>query len=112
MVKTMSSRFASERDFVARFLYPSLKEASSELGVSDVIDFSIEKRVDGIADLVAERGGERIFVIEAKFKKKVGTVERDIEPRDPLVVSQAVQYAVIGGFPFYATCNVKRLILF
>ena len=111
-MKVLSSRFASERDFVARYLFPTLKTASEELGVSDIVDLYVEKAVDGIADLVAEKAGKQLFVIEAKFKKKVGSVERDIEPRDPDVIRQAVQYAALGGFPFYATCNVKRLILF
>lgn len=107
-----SNRFVSERDFVARYLLPTLKTASEEMGVSDIVEIYIEKSVDGIADLVAEKAGKHLFVIEAKFKKKVGSVERDIEPRDPEVIRQAVQYAVYGAFPFYCTCNVKRLILF
>jgi len=108
----LSRRFAGERDFVAQFLLPRLKEAAGVLGVSDVVDFAVEKPVDGYADLAAERAGKRLFVIEAKFKKRVGRVERDIEPRDPDVIGQAANYAVLGGYPFYATCNVKRLVLF
>ena len=107
-----AKRFVSERDFVARFLYPSLQAASSELGTSEIVDIFIEKRINGIPDIVVEKAGKSLFIIEAKFKKKVGSIERDIEPRDPFVVAQAVQYANFGGFPFYATCNVNRLVLF
>jgi len=56
--------------------------------------------------------GRRLFVLEAKFRKTTGGGVRDIEPRDPDVVRQAVEYAVHGGFPFYLTCNTKRVILF
>jgi type I restriction-modification system DNA methylase subunit len=73
----------------------------------------VDARVDGgIADLYADRAGKRLFVLEAKFRKKAGVVERDIEPRDPEVVRQAVGYAVNGGFPYYLTCNTRRVILF
>lgn len=105
-------KFASERDFVARFLYPCLQEASSELGISESMDIFIEKKINGIPDVVVEKDGKSLFIIEAKFKKKIGSIERDIEPRDPSVVGQAIQYANFGGFPFYATCNVNRLVLF
>jgi hypothetical protein len=50
-------RFASERDFVARFLLPKLKEASELMGVSGVIDFYVEKPVNGTPDLTVEKGG-------------------------------------------------------
>jgi type I restriction enzyme M protein len=106
------ARFASERDFVAQFLLPKLKEAAGVVGVADVTDFHVEKRINGTPDLTAERGGKRLFIIEAKFKKKVAKIERDIEPRDPDVVGQAANYATLGGFPYYSTCNSKRLILF
>jgi len=96
---SIMQRFVGERDFVSRFLLPQLKDAAANLGVSDLVDFFIDKRVDGFADLVAERAGQPLFVVEAKFKKKVGAVERDIEPRDPDVIGQAVQYAALGGFP-------------
>jgi type I restriction-modification system DNA methylase subunit len=105
-------RYASERDFVARFLLPKLREAAERLGVADVVDFFFEKPINGTPDLTAEKGGRGLFVVEAKFKKKVGRVQRDIEPRDPEVVRQALDYAGWGGFPYYATCNVRRLILF
>jgi len=108
----LSGRFVSERDFVASYLLPRLREAARLLGVSDVIDFHVEPTIDGKPDLIAEKAGKRLFVVEAKFKKKVGRVERDIEPRDPDVINQAVNYAVFGGFPYYATCNSKRLILY
>ncbi|MCI4345569.1 MAG: N-6 DNA methylase, partial [Thermoplasmata archaeon] len=73
----------------------------------------MEPRAEGgPPDLTIRRGGRGVLVVEAKFKKKVGRVERDIEPRDPEVVEQAIRYAVRDGFPFYATCNVRRLILF
>jgi len=105
-------RFASERDFVANYILPKLKEASRILGVANVVDFHVEKRVNGVADLTAEKGGKGLFVLEAKFKKKVGRVEHDIEPRDPAVINQAVNYAALGGFPYYLTCNTKRIVLF
>ena len=90
-----------------------MKEAATAMGVSDILDFHFDVPVDGgIADLFAEKSGKRLFVVEAKFKKKAGRVERDIEPRDPEVVDQAVRYAVYGGFPFYLTCNTKRIILY
>jgi type I restriction enzyme M protein len=105
--------YMSERDFVANFLLPKFRAASSDLGVGDVVVFHVDARVDGgIADLYAARAGKRLFVLEAKFRKKAGVVERDIEPRDPEVVRQAVGYAVNGGFPYYLTCNTRRVILF
>jgi type I restriction-modification system DNA methylase subunit len=105
--------YMSERDFVANFLLPKFRAASSDLGVGDVVVFHVDARVDGgIADLYADRAGKRLFVLEAKFRKKAGVVERDIEPRDPEVVRQAVGYAVNGGFPYYLTCNTRRVILF
>jgi len=104
--------YASERDFVASFLLPKLREAAERLGFLNVIDFHVEKAVDGIPDLSAEKGGKGLFIVEAKFKKKVARVERDIEPLDPDVVEQAVKYAAIGGFPYFTTCNTKRIVLF
>lgn len=108
------SKYKSERDFVARFLLPKLDEAARVLGYGDLIDPSMEpqKHGGGIPDLVAYKGGQGLYVIEAKFKKKVGNVERDIEPRDPEVIQQAVNYAASGGYRWYATSNEKRLILF
>ncbi|MBI2125902.1 MAG: N-6 DNA methylase, partial [Thaumarchaeota archaeon] len=107
-----ASRYASERDFVANYVLPELKEAAKTLEVSDIVEFHVEKPVNGTADLTADRGGRGLFLIEAKFKKKVGKVTHDIEPRDPAVITQAANYAVNGGYGYYATCNVKRLILF
>jgi len=80
--------------------------------VADVVNFYMEKSVNGTPDLSVEKGGKGLFTIEAKFKKKAGRIERDIEPLDPEVVHQAVMYAVSGGFPYYATCNTKRIVLF
>jgi len=103
----------SERDFVSRYLYPKIDEAVGVLGLNDVVKLYIDARVNGgIADLYAERSGKRLLVLEAKFKKKAGMIERDIEPRDPDVIEQAVEYAAKGGFPYYLTCNVRRIILF
>jgi len=108
-----ATRFVSERDFVAQFLLPRLKEATRLIQVANIIDFHVEKRMNGgTADLVVEKGGRGLFLIEAKFKKKVARIERDIEPRDPEVIQQAVNYAAIGGYPYYVTANSKRLILF
>jgi len=106
------TRFASERDFVATYLFPELKEAAKQIGVVDVLDFHVEKPINGTPDLTAEKGGRGLFIVEAKFKKKIGRIERDIEPRDPAVIAQAINYAAIGGFPYYATCNSKRIVLF
>ena len=111
-MSTENRVFASERDFVASFLLPKLREAADRLGFLNVIDFHVEKSVDGIPDLSAEKGGKGLFIVEAKFKKKVAKVERDIEPLDPDVVDQAVKYAAIGGFPYFTTCNTKRIVLF
>ncbi|MEM3386386.1 MAG: N-6 DNA methylase [Nitrososphaerales archaeon] len=105
-------RYRSERDFVANYVLPRLKEAAERLGVAGVVDFHVEPSIDGRPDLTAERGGRGIFVLEAKFRKKVGRVERDIEPRDPDVINQAVGYAALGGFPYYLTCNARRIVLF
>ena len=66
----------------------------------------------GWADVTVSLGGKEVLVIEAKFHKKSGSIERDIEPRDPEVIKQAVGYAANGGFPYYATCNINRLVLF
>ncbi len=106
------SEYASERDFVANYLLPELKEAAKEIGILDSIEFHVEKPVNGIADLTAEKSGKRLFLIEAKFKRKGGNIERNIEPRDPEVVKQAASYAMMGGYPYYATCNTKRVIIF
>jgi type I restriction-modification system DNA methylase subunit len=108
----LSKRYVSEEDLRANYLLPRLQEASRLIGVSDIVDFHLGERVNGTADITAEKSGKRVLVIEAKFKKKTGRIERDIEPRDPDVVNQAINYAVFGGFPYYATCNSKRLILF
>src|SRR3972149_3775275 len=106
-------KYRSERDFVASSLLPSFKEAAKKLGMSELLEFHVDERVDGgIADLTAERAGRRLFLVEAKFKRKVGKIERDIEPRDPDVIGKAVNYATNGGFPYYATCNSKRLVLY
>lgn len=80
--------------------------------MADVIDFFIQKPVDGAPDLTAERGGRGLFIVEAKFNKRVARIERDIDPRDPDAIVQAFRYAGLGGFPYYATCNRKRLVLF
>jgi type I restriction-modification system DNA methylase subunit len=107
------SKWRSERDFVANFVLPMFKEAAKMLGVANDVSFHVDARVDGgIADLYAEKSGRRLFVLEAKFKKQAGRIERDIEPRDPEVVKQAVDYAANGGFPYYLTCNTRRVILF
>jgi hypothetical protein len=107
------TRFASERDFVARYLLPSLKRAISIMNLAKKIDVFIEKPTDvGIPDLTVERGGKGVLVVEAKFMKKVGKIQRDIDPRDPSVIKQAFSYAGFAGFPFFATCNSKRLVLF
>jgi len=102
----------SEQDFVANYLLPKLKEASGIIGVRELVEFHVNEQVDGIADLTVERAGKRLLVIEAKFRKKIGKIERDIEPRDPDVIGQAVGYAAKGGFSYYATCNAKRMVLF
>jgi len=108
-----SDDYASERDFVARYLLRSLEDALKVVGVENTVDIYIEKSVDGgTPDLSVECAGRGLFLIEAKFKKKVGHIIRDIEPRDPAVIEQAVRYAAVGGYPFYATCNAKRLILY
>lgn len=107
----MPALLVSESDFVTNRLFFDLKVASKQLDVQ--LDFHTEKRIDGgKADLVAERFGKGVLVLEAKFKKKVGRIERLIEPRDPDVVAQAVNYASLGGYPYYATCNPKRLVLY
>ncbi len=109
----MSTRLVSEPDFVANRLLPKFKEAAGVLNVLSQIDYHVEKRINGDrADLVAERAGKGLFVLEAKYKKKVGNIERDIEPRDPEVVKQAANYATLGGYLYYGTCNLKRIVLF
>ncbi|MDG6995818.1 MAG: N-6 DNA methylase [Nitrososphaerota archaeon] len=110
----MSVRFVSEDDFVANQLLPELKEGAKELGLDGILDFHKNVRIDDIgwADVTVSKGGKEILVVEAKFKKKSGKLERDIEPRDPEVIKQAVSYAANGGFPYYATCNATRLVLF
>ena len=105
--------FRSERDLVAKFLLRKLDDAAKNLGFEDVIDIHMEPHNKiGIPDLTAEKGGRGLYVIEAKFKKKFKNIERDIEPRDPAVIKQARDYAIDNGYPWYATANEKRLILF
>jgi len=109
----MSTRLVSEPDFVANHLLPKFKEVAGVLNVLNQVDYHVEKRIDGgRADLVAERAGKGLLVLEAKYKKKVGLVARDIEPRDPEVVAQAANYATLGGYMYFGTCNLKRIILF
>ncbi len=109
----MPAQLVSESDFVTNRLFFDLKTAAKGLGMDRIIDLHTEVRIDGgKADLVVEHSMKRTLVLEAKYKKKIGRVERLIEPRDPDVVAQAVQYATLGGYPFYATCNPKRLVLF
>jgi len=93
-------RYHSERDFVANYIFLRLKEASRIIGLSDIIDFHVETPINGIADLTADRLGKRLFVLEAKFKK-TGKVEHDIEPRDPDVINQAVNY--FGPYSFISS---------
>lgn len=102
-------RYTSERDFVARYILRKMEEAVGVLDLKGIVRLSIETKVDGgTADLCADRSGKRLLVLEAKFKKN----DRDIEPRDPEVIKQAVGYAVHGGFPYYLTTNTRRIILF
>jgi hypothetical protein len=104
--------YVSERDFVANYLLPSFRDAAKELGLSEVVGLHMDAPVDGIADLTIDRAGKRLLVVEAKFKKKAGKIEYDIEPRDPAIIDQALMYAAKGGYPYYATCNSKRFTLF
>jgi type I restriction-modification system DNA methylase subunit len=104
--------FVSEQDFVSTWLLPRLREAANVVAGPGMIDFHVNRKVNGWADLTVEKGGKRVLVVEAKFKKKVGRVERDIEPRDPEAVRQAAGYALDGGFHYYATCNARRMVLF
>lgn len=109
----MSGQYASERDFIAQFILPNLRRAADTLGISDVMKFAVDKKIHNLVmDLDALRTGNPVFVLEAKFKKGSGKFEIDIEPRDPEVVDQAVHYAALGGYPYYITCNTKRLILY
>ena len=87
-IKVLLLPYASERDFVARFILPKLQEAGQSLGVHDVVDIYFEKTQNGTPDISIENGGKRLFLIEAKFRKKIGKLERDIEPRDPAVIDQ------------------------
>jgi type I restriction-modification system DNA methylase subunit len=105
-------KLVSEPDFVANVLLPKIKEAAIHLNYT-TLDFHVEKRINGgRADLVIEKAGKGLLVLEAKYKMKVSGIVRDIEPRDPEVIKQAIEYANIGGYPFYGTCNQKRIILF
>jgi len=109
----MSSKPVSEQDFVSNFILQKFREGAGVLKVLDKIDFHVEKPIDGgRADLAIDRGGRGLLVVEAKFKKKIAHIERDSEPRDPEVITQAVNYANIGGYPYYCTCNAKRIVLF
>jgi methylase of polypeptide subunit release factors len=109
---SQTTGFVSEQDFVSTWLLPKLREAANVVESPGLLDFHINKKVNGWADLTVEKAGKRVLVVEAKFKKKIGRVERDIEPRDPEVVRQAAGYALDGGFHYYATCNAKRMVLF
>ncbi|MEN3062220.1 MAG: N-6 DNA methylase [Candidatus Methanosuratincola petrocarbonis] len=107
----MPTQFDSESDFVVNCLHSYLKKADEKLGLG--LNIIPEKRIErGKADLVIEKPGKRFLVIEAKYKKKVGGVEHLIDPREQSVIDQAREYASLGGYPYYATCNPKRLILF
>uniref|UniRef100_A0A7C3EQV0 Restriction endonuclease type IV Mrr domain-containing protein n=1 Tax=Candidatus Methanomethylicus mesodigestus TaxID=1867258 RepID=A0A7C3EQV0_9CREN len=95
----MPALLVSESDFVTYRLFFEIKVASKALGVE--LDFHTEKRIDGVkTDLVVERAGRGVLVLEAKYKKIANRIERLIEPRDPDVVAQAVNYATLGGYPF------------
>jgi hypothetical protein len=107
------ARFVSEQDFVSGWLLPRLREAANVVQAPGLMDFHVNKKVNhGWADLTVEKGGKGLLVVEAKFKKTVGKVDRDIEPRDPDVVRQAAGYALDGGYRYYATCNARRMVLF
>jgi type I restriction-modification system DNA methylase subunit len=110
----LSQQFLSEDDFIANRLLPDLKDGAKELKMETTLDFHKNVRIKdvGWADVTVSLGGREVLVIEAKFRKKSGSVERDIEPRDPEVIRQALGYAANGGFPYYATCNTGRLVLF
>jgi type I restriction-modification system DNA methylase subunit len=109
----MLNKPVSEQDFVSNFILQKFREGAGVLKILDKIDFHVEKPIDGArADLVVDRGGKGMLVLEAKFKKKIAHIERDIEPRDPEVIAQAINYANIGGYPYYCTCNAKRIVLF
>jgi type I restriction-modification system DNA methylase subunit len=109
----MSVKLVSESDLVASQLLPKLKDAATTLGFKDILEFHTEQPINGgRADLVVKKGGRGLLVLEAKYKKKIGRVERLIEPRDPEVVRQAMEYANLGGYPNYCTCNPKRLVMF
>jgi hypothetical protein len=81
----MLDRFVSERDFVTGFILPRFKEASKVLGKGDVVDFHVEKPVDGITDLTAERGGRGLFVLEDVYSIQ-------------LFAAATYVPAVLGGF--------------
>lgn len=114
------NRYASELDWVSQFLIPRLNEACQRMGISEHVEFHDNESIQGTgpkggtgkADLTARFQGRRSLVVEAKFVKRIGRIERPIDPRDPDVIDQAERYAVKGGFPFYATCNASRLVLF
>jgi type I restriction-modification system DNA methylase subunit len=109
----MLNKPVSEQDFVSNFILQKFREGAGILKVLDKIDFHVEKPIDGgRADMVVDRGGKGMLVLEAKFKKKIAHIERDIEPRDPEVITQAINYANIGGYPYYCTCNARRIVLF
>lgn len=112
--------FASESDWVSAFLMPRLDEAAAQMQLREQLTFHNNETIagagpkggDGRPDLTVRFSGRRCLAIEAKFIKKVGPITRPIDPRNPEVVDQAERYAVKGGFPFYATCNATRIVLF
>jgi hypothetical protein len=54
----MPISLVSEPDFVANILLPRVKEAAGALKISSLMEFHVEKRINGDkADLVAERAG-------------------------------------------------------
>lgn len=66
----------------------------------------------GYADIVIETDdGTPFLVIEAK-REPVDEPDRNIDPYSPVVIDQAVGYAVTLGAPYFATYNGNRLVLF
>lgn len=65
----------------------------------------------GRADIaILKSGGKPYLILETK--RKAARVQRDIDPLNPAVIAQALNYAVQSGAPYFATANPGYVAVF
>jgi len=109
----IDARYVSEAEFVDRFLLYKINQfaVSNNLNLELQVEESLNAKGrlnDGkqlkpdFADLTIRLNGMKLCVLEAKI---------GMDPYHYDVVKQGHRYAAYG-FPFFATCNPKMMILF